>query len=188
MARRLPSVDFGELLARAPEDVSLDELAQGLRIPLTGIGDTLRRITDNFSLSPTQARVLSQLSAGDSLSVSVLAAAQDLAVSSMTESILRLEAAGLVHKGPSPDDRREVKVSITGEGRRRLQTMLRARTDVLVSSLEDLTEEERLTLVAALPALWRLAGRDPALWPRVPARPLFSRRRNPGAAAPRAVS
>src|SRR5215212_3741183 len=101
MVRRSRSVDFAELLSRAPEEVSPDELAQGLRIPLTGLGDTLRRITDNFSLSPTQARVLSQLSAGDSLSVSVLAAAQGLAVSSMTESILRLEAAGLAHKGPS---------------------------------------------------------------------------------------
>jgi DNA-binding MarR family transcriptional regulator len=176
-------VEFGELLRRVPAVATVDELAQGLRIPLTIIGDTLRRVTEAFALSPTQARVLSQLSAGDSLSISVLAASQELAVSSMTESIVRLEAAGLVRKGPSPDDRREVKVSITADGRRRLEKALRARTDTLASSLIGLTEEERLTLVAALPALWRLADRDPDLWPRLRIRPPATRRRLPGSRA-----
>lgn len=166
----------------------MDELAQGLRIPITMLGDKLRRVTENFALSPTQARVLSQLSAGDSLSISVLAAAQELAVSSMTESVLKLEAAGLVHKGPSPDDRREVKVTITSEGRRQLDKALRARTDVLVESLGALTPEERLALAAALPALWRLADRDPDLWPRVREKPPVARRRPSAPRTPRAIA
>jgi DNA-binding MarR family transcriptional regulator len=176
---------FGELLRRAPETVSVDELAQGLRIPVTILGDTLRRVTENFALSPTQARVLSQLSAGDSLSISVLAASQELAVSSMTESVVKLEAAGLVVKGPSSDDRREVRVSITAEGRRRLDKALRARTDVLVESLAALSDEERRALAAALPALWRLADRDPDLWPRVRVKPPVARRRAAGPRTPR---
>jgi DNA-binding MarR family transcriptional regulator len=118
----------------------------------------------------------------------VLAAAQELAVSSMTESVVKLEAAGLVRKGPSPDDRREVRVSITSEGRRRLDKALRARTDVLVEALGTLSGEERLALAAALPALWRLADRDPDLWPRVREKPPAPRRRPQAPRAPRALA
>jgi DNA-binding MarR family transcriptional regulator len=171
MVRKTEEIRFGELLRRSPGTVTPDELASALRIPVTTLADTLRRRTRNFTVTPTQARVLSQLSVGDSLSISVLALSQDLAISSMTEAVNRLTEAGLVRKDQAVDDRREVRVSITKEGVRQLTAALDARSRQLAVAIEELTPAERELVAAALPALWRLAGLDPDIWPRLRPRP-----------------
>jgi DNA-binding MarR family transcriptional regulator len=163
-------IQFGDLLRRSPDAISPAELAAALRIPVTTLADMLRRRTRGFTVTPTQARVLSQLSAGDSLSVSVMAQSQELAISSMTEAINRLADAGLVRKEQSVDDRREVRVSITKEGLRQLTAALSARTEQLAAALDQLRPDDRERLAAALPALWRLADIDPDIWPRLRSR------------------
>jgi hypothetical protein len=40
-----------------------------------------------------------------------------------------------------------------------------------MTRLEALTEPDRLSIAAALPALWRLSELDPEIWPRIPERP-----------------
>jgi DNA-binding MarR family transcriptional regulator len=167
MVRKPEPTRFGDVLRRIPDSLSASELAEALRVPVTTIADGLRRRSRDFPVTSPQARVLSQLSLGDSLSVSVLAQSQGLAVSSMTESISRLAEAGLVRKEQSVDDRREVKVSITKEGQRRLSRALSARTAQLTGAVEQLTDAEREAVAAALPALWKLADLDPDIWPRV---------------------
>jgi DNA-binding MarR family transcriptional regulator len=183
MARLPDPPPFGELLRRPPDSLTIAEAAQALRIPVTTLGDFLRRRPEGIPLTGTQGRALSQLSAGDSLTVSTLAQSQDLAVSSMTEVIVRLADSGFVRKAPSPDDRREVRVSITAAGRRHLANALQARTEVLIARLEQLTEAERTSLVAALPALWRLSELDPDIWPRIREKPTVTRRRTAPAKA-----
>jgi DNA-binding MarR family transcriptional regulator len=167
MVQNPPPIRFGDLLRRSPDELTTRELAQALRISVTTVGDSIRLRAGRLPVTTSQARVLSQLSAGDSLSITTLARSQELAVSSMTESVTRLVEAGLVRKEQSPDDRRESKVTITKEGRRRLHRALEARTADLVGRLDLLDEDERRNLAAALPALWRLADLDPEIWPRV---------------------
>lgn len=158
---------FGEVLRREPGLVTTDELAASLRVPVTILADVLRRRTHGFGLPPAQARVLSQLSAGDSLSLSQLAQSHQLANSSMTELVNRLVEAGLVNKEQAVGDRREMRVSITKQGLKRLAHTSHTRTAELIDLLDQVGEEDRLRLAAALPALWRLAGIDPDLWPRL---------------------
>jgi DNA-binding MarR family transcriptional regulator len=164
------AVDYGAVLREPPETLSVVDTAQALRIPVTMLGDSLRRRTESASgteLSPSQARVLSQLSAGDSLTISTLAQSQNLAVSSMTEVVVRLGEGGLVRKEPSTEDRREVRVSITKRGRARLESALNARNEYLADRLHQLSDDDRAKVAAALPALWRMAGVDADIWPRL---------------------
>ncbi|MEO3858618.1 MarR family transcriptional regulator [Acrocarpospora sp. B8E8] len=178
MIQKPDNYRFGELLARPPEELTVDETARALRIPITTLGHTLRVRTAGLPMAPAQARVLSQLSAGDALTVSVLAQSQELAVSSMTEVVGRLAEAGLVTKTVAAEDRREVRVAITEEGRRRLSTVVEARTSLLVDRLESLSSPEQERLAAALPALWKLAELDPEIWPRLAAKPYRQPRGN----------
>jgi DNA-binding MarR family transcriptional regulator len=168
---------FGEVLARPPAELTINETAQALRIPVTTLGQWLRAGTHGLPIAPAQARVLSQLSVGDALTVSALAQSQELAVSSMTEVVGRLADGGLVTKAPAADDRREVRVSITQKGRRRLAEALEERTAMLEERLETLTAQERERLAAALPALWKVADLNPDIWPRIPVKPRKQRRK-----------
>jgi DNA-binding MarR family transcriptional regulator len=153
------------------------ELASFLRVPVTILGDVLRRAGKGRALPTSQAQVLSHLSAEESLSVSELAQAHELAVSSMTEVLQRLEAQGLITKTGTEQDRRQVRVAITAQGRHRLSETAAARDELLGMRLERLPEEELERLEAAVPALWRLARLDAEIWPRIPARPRRPRSR-----------
>lgn len=188
MARTTTPIEFGELLRQPAAEFTILQAAQALRVPITTLSDLLRRRSEALPpLTPSQARVLSQLSAGDSLTISTLAQAQQLVVSSMTEVVSRLADMGFVLKTPSLDDRREVRVTITTLGRKTLQTVLDARTEELRDRLERLSETELANVIAALPALWRLAELDADIWPRVRERPPVRRRRSAASAAPRSA-
>lgn len=75
----------------------------------------------------------------------------ELLVSSgtMTNRIDRLEAKGLVERSPSPSDRRAVLVSLTVEGRKRVDSALKSLLDdernLLVGISEE--DEQRLSLL-----------------------------------------
>ena len=117
---------FGEVLRREPGLVTTDELAASLRVPVTILADVLRRRTHGFGLPPAQARVLSQLSAGDSLSLSQLAQSHQLANSSMTELVNRLALADLVERQADPEDARRVRVRLTQTGNAQLAALSEA--------------------------------------------------------------
>ncbi|MBT2535472.1 MarR family winged helix-turn-helix transcriptional regulator [Arthrobacter sp. ISL-69] len=166
--RQNPAGTIGEVSGEAG---STADLASFLRVPLTILGDVVRRAGKGRALPTSQAQVLSQLSAEESLSVSELARAQELAVSSMTEVLQRLQARGLITKTGTEQDRRQVRVAITADGRHRLNETAAARDEMLGMRLASLPEDELKRLEAAVPALWRLARLDAEIWPRIPARP-----------------
>ena len=114
---------FGEVLRREPGLVTTDELAASLRVPVTILADVLRRRTHGFGLPPAQARVLSQLSAGDSLSLSQLAQSHQLANSSMTELVNRLEALQLITRQTAQDDRRKTLLALTARANKLLEAL-----------------------------------------------------------------
>lgn len=171
MTKALERLHFGRLLRQPPQSLGVHEIAQALRIPVTTLGESLRRQSGKLTLSGSQARVLSQLSVGDALTVSRLAQSQQLAMSSMAEVVGKLAAAGLVTKTASSDDRREVRVSITRNGQQQLTAALQVRTELLMTRLEALSEPDRHSIAAALPALWRLSELNAEIWPRIPERP-----------------
>ncbi|WP_369046568.1 MarR family winged helix-turn-helix transcriptional regulator [Sinomonas sp. P10A9] len=158
--------------AAETEDTRASELAALIRVPVTILADALRRAGSSQALPSAQAQTLSQLSAGEPMSVSDLAGAQELAVSSMTEVVQRLERKGLVERAEDHDgDRRRVFVAITPEGLYRLRESIAARDSLVVKRLEGLEDHELELLARAAPLLWRLARLDPEIWPRIPGRP-----------------
>jgi DNA-binding MarR family transcriptional regulator len=163
--------------ARPASSLTAAEIAAAARTPLTILGRILRETHDGTVLTTQQTFVLSQLMATDALPITDLAEADSRAVSTMAEIVTRMAKAGLVEKSSGADDRRQVLVSITPKGRAAVEGTLRQRTNSLAELIEKLSGEERKTLAAALPALWKLADNDPGTWPRIHvARPPRKRR------------
>ena len=71
----------------------------------------------------------------------------------MTNRIDRLEESGLVRRGPDPGDKRGVLVSLTEDGRSRVDLALAALLSSERALLSDLTAHQRRQLAALLRAL-----------------------------------
>jgi DNA-binding MarR family transcriptional regulator len=82
-----------------------------------------------------------------------LAAAERVAQPSMTGLVGRLEQEGLVQRTRDPDDARAVRVALTDGGRDELAAVRSARATVLQERLDDLDDDARTALAAAMPAL-----------------------------------
>jgi len=85
----------------------------------------LRRSEDcarEHGLTPRQHLLLLQIAGADDGVATVSSLVESLALtqSAVTELVQRAEAAGLVARAPSGTDGRVVHLSLTGEGRRRL--------------------------------------------------------------------
>jgi DNA-binding MarR family transcriptional regulator len=97
------------LLARASDEVSAAFHAR------------LRK----YGLQVAEWRVLATLSDGDGMRLGDLAAAALQRQPTMTKIIDRMESAGLVERRPGTDDRRQVRIHITADGRRRVASALK---------------------------------------------------------------
>ncbi len=100
--------------------------------------------------------VLRRLDADGPQRVTDLAAAERVAQPTMTGLIGRLEADGLVRKTADPADARAVRVELTAHGREQLAAVRAERASVLQARLDQLDDDARAALAAALPALDRL--------------------------------
>lgn len=106
----------------------------------------------SHGLEPWEFDVLSSLRrSGSPYALTPGVLMNELLVSSgtMTNRIDRLEAKGLVERSPSPSDRRAVLVSLTIEGRKRVDSALKSLLDdernLLVGISEE--DEQRLSLL-----------------------------------------
>jgi DNA-binding MarR family transcriptional regulator len=109
-------------------------------------------------VTPEQFGMLSQIHDRDSLSMSELAAARNIALNTATSLVDRLVMAGLVERRSDPSDRRVVRVEVTPEGRLLVARLRLVRRTTMRRLLDQLDDEEIERIAAALPALARLAG------------------------------
>ncbi|HKN96723.1 MAG TPA: MarR family transcriptional regulator [Pseudonocardiaceae bacterium] len=107
-------------------------------------------------ISLTSASTMSTLSRTGPLRLTDLAAVEGIAQPSMTSLVTGLERAGLVERRPDPADRRVVLVALTDAGREHLRTRRQHGAERLAALVDQLSEEDRAALAAALPALHRL--------------------------------
>lgn len=125
------------LLARASSEISAqfhaDLKQHGLQVP--------------------EWRVLGSLSDGDGMTVGELAARALSHQPTMTKTIDRMERSGLVTRRRGEPDRRQVRVYITAEGRKRVKDALAAAKQHEAEVLSDYTPEESQRLKAMLQAL-----------------------------------
>jgi DNA-binding MarR family transcriptional regulator len=98
-----------------------------------------------------------------SVSMGELAVARNVALNTATSLVDRLVAAGLVERRGDPGDRRVVRVVLTARGETLMERLRAIRRAAIRGVLDELSDEEIDRVLAALPALSRLAGlRQPA--------------------------
>jgi DNA-binding MarR family transcriptional regulator len=112
-------------------------------------------------LSPVQLRALTFLHASPRVNLNDMALAMGVTVSTTSRLVDRLVAAGLVDRSPSAQSRREISLTITATGRRRLQRYDRRRLAEARARLAELPAAEQDTLLAALTKLSAGAPPEP---------------------------
>jgi DNA-binding MarR family transcriptional regulator len=121
----------------------------------------LRRVRREDAASGLPAPRLSALSVvvfGGPLTLSELAAAEQVRPPTMTRIIAALEREGLVTRERDATDRRITRVRATVRGARVLDDGRRRRVDALARTLAELSSEDRETLTRATGLLEVLVG------------------------------
>ncbi|HEU5001663.1 MAG TPA: MarR family transcriptional regulator [Actinomycetota bacterium] len=142
---------------RPPAPAATDPVAvaEALRLSATRLARILRR-QDAEALPPTLASALSSIACEGSLSLSELAAREQVAPPTITRAVDKLAARGLVTAQTDPNDRRVRHVRLSPAGRRYVQRSRSAKTAWLATELVALRPEELACLAAAAPILERL--------------------------------
>jgi DNA-binding MarR family transcriptional regulator len=131
-------------------------LAAALRVSISRLSRRMRA-EGGHSLSATQIGALGAVARHGALTPGELAAHEKVQPPSMTRTIARLEADGLLTRSPHPTDRRQVVLSLTAAGDKLLKEERRRKEAWLAQRLAELTPEEQSILRQAAPILERLS-------------------------------
>jgi len=131
-----------------------------LRMTLGRLGRVLRQQTDE-DLSYALTSLLFTIGRTEPATASELAESEKVTPPSVSRSLNRLEALGLIDRAADEHDGRVTRVRLTAKGRKERAYILRSRDIWLSEHLKQLSEQEIASLIAALPALERLC--DPQL-------------------------
>src|SRR5215831_13168973 len=93
------------------------KIADVLRPAILRLARNLRRETEMLGVTSHQATLLAVISSTPGLSLRELAETEGISAPSMSGHVDRLEAAGLIRRVRSSDDRRRVGLELTKEGR-----------------------------------------------------------------------
>ena len=130
-----------------------DAVLAGIRRLERGLRLAARAAERTTGLSAAQLFVLENLAEAESSSIADLAARTHTDRSSVSVVVDRLEAAGLVKRSLSPDDRRRTETQITRRGRAVLARASLSPTTALMRALDRLPEAKVRQLGAALALL-----------------------------------
>jgi DNA-binding MarR family transcriptional regulator len=110
----------------------------------------------SMDLDGPRASVLSVLVFAGPMPIGQLATLEQVSAPAITKTVTALEAAGLVRRSRSTDDRRVVLVSATARGRARLERGRAARVRVVAGLRADLSDADLRTLARAAAIVARL--------------------------------
>jgi DNA-binding MarR family transcriptional regulator len=133
------------------------EVAHRLRLPATRLGRLLRQ-QDNSGLAPTLTAVLATLGRQGPLTMTELAAAEQVAPATVSRAVAKLETRAMVSRRPVEGDGRSCQVELTDAGRRQLAANRTRRQAWLTRQLTELDTEDLVRLDAAIDVLERLTG------------------------------
>ncbi len=133
-------------------------LSAALRISVMRLSRRMRQERDDVGLSATHLAALATLERHGPLPLGELAAREKVAPPSMTRVVSRLSKSALVDRNSRPDDRRQVLVGITAEGRSLLAADRRRRDEWLSARLSELPAADVAALARVISVLDRLAG------------------------------
>jgi DNA-binding MarR family transcriptional regulator len=130
-------------------------LANALRPVLLRIARELRREIHSLGVTGGQVSLLIQIKRDPGITASELAERERISAPGMSGHIARLEAARLIERTRAAD-RRRIGLTVTPDGDKVLANVKKRRTAWLAEHLKGLSDEERESIEAALPALERL--------------------------------
>jgi len=131
-------------------------IANGLRPALLHLNRRLRRELAPLGITGGQAALLWAIRSHPGIGVRGLADVEGVSTPAMSAYVDRLEAAGLVARHRSEQDRRRVELAVTESGLRVLRSARSRRTAWLADRLRRLEPEELDRIEAALPELNKL--------------------------------
>ena len=145
-----------------PQRLAADPVAVAnrLRPVLLRLNRELRRELAALGVTGGQTTLLYLIHRSPGVGVRDLAAREGMSAAGMSGHVDRLEAAGLVRRVPSTDDRRRVGLELTSEGVRVLRAARRRRTAWLARRLDRLEAAELEAVDAAIEPLLRLVEED----------------------------
>ncbi|MFI7610500.1 MarR family winged helix-turn-helix transcriptional regulator [Nonomuraea terrae] len=141
--------------------MNMADLPDALAGVMAGINRLIRRRLRQEAPEPrlrgAQVELLRLVADNPGVSVSAAAKELYLAGNSVSTLVNQLTDAGLLRRETRSDDRRSARLLPTPEGEARLLAWRERRTAVFRELVDRLGEDDRAALVAALPALRRLA-------------------------------
>ena len=134
---------------------SLDDLEAGIGVLMVVWGRSAERIKPQ--VSPSQLRALVVVDRHGS--INLMSLADELgSIPSVTSRLCdRLQAAGLLDRLAGSDDRREVMLQLSKDGRRLLRQFRRERQADLKQVLDEMTPRSRNALLTGLSAFYAAA-------------------------------
>jgi DNA-binding MarR family transcriptional regulator len=141
--------------------LSAHETAEALRPALLRLARNLRRETEALGVTSHQVTLLWLVRSRPGLSLRELAVEEGISAPSLSGHVDRLEAAGLLRRVRSTDDRRRVGLELTPDGHALLKRVRARRTTWLAARVGLLSDDERERLEAALPTLYAMLEREP---------------------------
>jgi DNA-binding MarR family transcriptional regulator len=136
---------------------SPEALADQLRPLLLHLNRDLRREALPMGATVGQIALLAAIREQPGLGLRELASRERMSAPAMSGYVDRLEAAGLVVRGPVEGDRRRVGLQLTDAGRRLLRSTRKLRTAWLAERMRRLSDVELRAVEAALEPLALLA-------------------------------
>ena len=112
-----------------------------------------RVCTEELNITGSQGYTLLAIPDRETISMNDLSLKMKLASSTMTRLVDQLVQKGLVDRQPDVEDRRVVRVRLTGQGARAKQQLQETLQGFFTSVLEDLPEAEREPVVQNLEKL-----------------------------------
>lgn len=149
--------------SRRAAPIGLDVLQQ-LRVVVRLAGNHSAHVERATGISGAQLWALHEIAQADGLRVGELAARLRVHQTTVSNLLNRLEAAGLVRKGRSPDDQRIVHIHLSAAGRRALRGAAAPARGLLPNVLDGMSPAQLRKVHAGLAVLVDcMGGFDPAL-------------------------
>ena len=133
-------------------------LASELRATLGMLKRRLRERGGIGDLTPSQTDVLRWLDQNGRATTSKLARECGMRPQSMGSIVSALQAQGLVHGAPDPNDGRQTLITLTAQCRERIARGRAAREDWLADQIAKLPADDQAHLQAAATVLRRIAN------------------------------
>jgi DNA-binding MarR family transcriptional regulator len=143
------------LARQSPTPVAL-QTADRLHSAAIRLLRRLRTVDVETGLSAPRLSALSVVVFRGPLTLSELAAAEQVRAPTITRLVQGLERAGLLQRVPDPADRRVTRVRATAAGRRLLAAGRARRVRRLATDIGRLRAADRATLARAVDLLWEM--------------------------------